>query len=321
MDSVLILSKIAQSLDNKLAEAYKLRGDYYSYKGAIQKAIDEYDHALSINPNFSDAYLGKGSIYQLDDYVKSIDNYQKASALNHGKELPDLLRTISMEYFSAGFSDKAKSFYAQALALDGDSSQYLDYLGFAEYIHFNYDKALKYMFRAYSMDTSNIDISYDIAYIYMFQNKFELSLKYFKNNIDTLNFHRSFVYAQLHHIGWALWENGQRKKAELFFNKQLEYSEGIIQQKRPWGQKLYPYFDIAGVYAFKGDKENAYKYLNLFNKRQTMPLWILIYLKDDPLFNKIRHEPAFQQIARDIEVKYQAEHERVGKWLEEQGML
>ncbi len=32
-------------------------------------------------------------------------------------------------------------------------------------------------------------------------------------------------------------------------------------------------------------------------------------------------EPEFQQIVRDVEAKYQAEHERVRKWLEENDML
>ena len=44
-------------------------------------------------------------------------------------------------------------------------------------------------------------------------------------------------------------------------------------------------------------------------------------MKTDPLFNSIRNEPEFKQIASDIEAKYQAEHERVRKWLEEQRML
>jgi hypothetical protein len=44
-------------------------------------------------------------------------------------------------------------------------------------------------------------------------------------------------------------------------------------------------------------------------------------MRTDPLFNSIRNEPEFQQIVRDIEAKYQAEHERVRKWLEESGQL
>jgi hypothetical protein len=35
----------------------------------------------------------------------------------------------------------------------------------------------------------------------------------------------------------------------------------------------------------------------------------------------MRNEPEFQQIVWDVNAKYQAEHNRVGKWLEEQKML
>jgi hypothetical protein len=52
-----------------------------------------------------------------------------------------------------------------------------------------------------------------------------------------------------------------------------------------------------------------------------MPLWMIANMKNDPLFDKIRGEPEFQQIVKDVEAKYQAEHERVGVWLEKEGML
>jgi hypothetical protein len=39
------------------------------------------------------------------------------------------------------------------------------------------------------------------------------------------------------------------------------------------------------------------------------------------MFDSIRSEERFQKILQNMESKYQAEHERVRKWLEEQGML
>ena len=78
MDSVLILSDIALTFDNKLAEAYTIRGDYYANKGIINKAIDEYDKSIKLNPNSWEAYYGKGNMYSSDDLVNSIDNYQKS---------------------------------------------------------------------------------------------------------------------------------------------------------------------------------------------------------------------------------------------------
>jgi hypothetical protein len=116
-------------------------------------------------------------------------------------------------------------------------------------------------------------------------------------------------------------QNGYKKEAEYFFNEQIKYSNRINELKRP-ENGLYTYYDLAGVYAFRGDKEKAYENLKIFNQKQIrMSLWVVTYIKNDPLFNSIRNESEFQQIARDIEAKYQAEHERVRKWLEENNLL
>jgi len=73
--------------------------------------------------------------------------------------------------------------------------------------------------------------------------------------------------------------------------------------------------------AFIGDRVKAYESLQIFNRKPRISSWMVSLIKTDPLFDNIRNEPEFQQIARDIEAKYQAEHERVKKWLEEQGTL
>jgi hypothetical protein len=75
------------------------------------------------------------------------------------------------------------------------------------------------------------------------------------------------------------------------------------------------------VYAFRGEKDRAYENLRLFNELERIPLWWLDLFRIDPLFDPIRDEPEFQQILRDVEAKYQAEHERVRQWLEENDML
>ena len=43
-------------------------------------------------------------------------------------------------------------------------------------------------------------------------------------------------------------------------------------------------------------------------------------IKHDLIFSGIRNEERFQKIVQRVEAKYLAEHERVRKWLEEQGM-
>ena len=76
-------------------------------------------------------------------------------------------------------------------------------------------------------------------------------------------------------------------------------------------------YDLAATYAFLGDKIKAYQHLDEFNKRNFYQLWLISYAKHDPLFDSIRNEERFQKILQNMEAKYQAEHERVKKWLEE----
>ncbi len=112
-----------------------------------------------------------------------------------------------------------------------------------------------------------------------------------------------------------------KEEALKYFNLHKEYCLETLKLGRSYSEKLYLNYDLAGIYAFLGEKEKAYVNLRTFNQKERMPLWWLVEIKIDPLFDNIRDEPEFQQILNDVETKYQAEHERVRKWLEENDML
>jgi len=110
-------------------------------------------------------------------------------------------------------------------------------------------------------------------------------------------------------------------KKRLNITLKVEYCNEEIELGRSSAREFYSYYDLAGVYAFRGEKDKAYENLRIFNQRKIEHMWMVRLIKNDPLLNSIRDEEEFQQIVRDVEAKYQAEHERVRKWLEEQGML
>ena len=91
LDSVLILSNKALSIDDKLAEAYNARGTYYAVKGLFEKAFEDVDKAIEINPNDWNAYRSKGVLIDsyLGDYVQSLDNLHKAVKRERGESLPE----------------------------------------------------------------------------------------------------------------------------------------------------------------------------------------------------------------------------------------
>ena len=90
---------------------------------------------------------------------------------------------------------------------------------------------------------------------------------------------------------------------------------------RSIASKLVAHYDLAAVYAFLGDSLNAYHYLDEISSRNKLQLWLISFINNDPLFDSLRDEERFQNIVKDMEAKYQAEHERVRKWLEENAML
>ena len=158
-----------------------------------------------------------------------------------------------------------------------------------------------------------------MGYLYVLKRKHEESLKWFEKYIESAEFRLMLALYSSCYVGWAYWQNGSRNKAEYYFNEQIKYCNKSIELGRRFDE--YAYYYLAGVYAFLGDKEKAFENLRTCYQKEKMTLGMVSLIKDDPLFDKIRGEPEFQQIVKDMEAKYQAEHERVRKWLEEQGML
>jgi TolB-like protein/tetratricopeptide (TPR) repeat protein len=320
MDSCLILVNIALSIDDQLDEAYYIKGYYYFSHGQVENALDNFDKALKINPNYYVAYYLRGEIltYVLNDYVKGIENFYKALNLISGDERPALLRDLGAIYLDVGFIEKAKYYYKEAFLLDEDSVRYLHGLWNLELSMENYEEALKQAKKINEIDTTFL---LDL-YIYSIAGTKEEAYLYAKKLIKSDLIRGSTnTIESLHRIGYALWQVGEYKEAESYFNQQIKYCEESIKLGREWAQVKGDQYDLAATYAFLGDKEKAYKYLDEFNTKKFFQLWWINLAKHDPLFDSIRSEERFQKILQNMEAKYQAEHERVRKWMEEQGEL
>lgn len=66
-------------LNSQDSDAYYNRGLAYYYLKEYQKAIVDYDEAIHLNPQDADAYVGRGNTYNiLKEYQKAIADYTKA---------------------------------------------------------------------------------------------------------------------------------------------------------------------------------------------------------------------------------------------------
>jgi TolB-like protein/tetratricopeptide (TPR) repeat protein len=327
LDSAKILSDLALTYDANLAEAYYVKGLYYWHTGKEEKVLENIDKALEYNPNDWMVYNFNGFYYYIyskqdQDYVKAINNLKKAINLNHGRELPGLLNSLGVVYsLMAGFPEEGEKFFNQALTLNGDSAEYFNALGLVESNYNGFDKSIEYYTRAIKIDSTEGEFV-DLGIVYAYSGRYKESLKYINKYAEWLKENHIVSEGKSHRIAYAYYKNGNKKEADYWFNEQKRYCEESINNKRFSGQiSLTSYYDLACVYAFRGEKQKAYENLKVLGQLKIFPKWWLDLIKRDPLLENLRGEPEFRRIVDDIETKYQAEHERVRKWLEEQGML
>lgn len=317
-DSILILANRAIDYDSQLAEAYRLRGTCYLETGKIEQAEEEFDKAIELDPNDWESYLHKGRIshYQLENFAEGIANYLEGMKRTRGKEYPYFLMSIGHAYQWAGFFDQTKKYYTDVLSILGDSVSYFANLSFIEFSKGNLENALNYTKKAKAIDTTYYT---DLGLICSALSNNKELYHYYKKYIEATTKSEYIPTAGAHRIGLCYWKLGNFKEANYYFNQQIKYSQKLIKLQRLFSDS-HPYYDLAATYAFLGNKDEAYKNLDILKKRKSFAQWWVVFLKNDPLFDNIRKESRFQEIVSEIESKYLAEHERTRKRLLELGI-
>ena len=155
----------------------------------------------------------------------------------------------------------------------------------------------------------------------MHNGQFKESLKYYEKFIELSDASdRGWTYwREILGVAYVYYRNGYKKEADYYFDETINFYEQVIKINRQ-SRLMTAYYVLAAVYAIRGEKDKAYENLRGFNLLPILGSRVM-YLKNDPWWDNIKNEPEFQQSVREWVLKYQAEHERVRKWLEENDML
>ncbi len=317
---MLLLSNNALSYDNQLSEAYVFRGWYHQERGNPELAIEEYNKAIQLNPNDWFAYYLKGDAYGSENLVEKIENRHIAMSLNRGQQLPEIINHLINNYCQAGFLEEAEYFTQESFKLHRDSSLYYGNLHFIEATRGNYYKAIE-LLKKQNLLNEDRGINQYLGYYSTMIEVYEKALEYFKIVLENPDLYSKMNLFAIHRIGLAYWNSGYKEEGEYFFNEQIKILNEINALGRGIGDSIRTSYDLAAVYSFLGEKEKAYHLLERFYKPSVAGLYGVNLIKMDPFFKTIREEPRFQEIINEKEAKYQAEHERVRQWLEENDML
>jgi TolB-like protein len=309
-DSALILADKALSYDKQLFEAHILRGNYFGRKRDLDRAMEEYDKALAINPNSWEAYYEKGKLFFNIDRIKTIENYQKAASINRGSELPDIKFQIASVYLMSGFYEKTKDIALEVLKLDGDSVRYLSHVSTAEWYLGNSQKCFELRERAYKMDSTRSMILQQFVEYYFLTRQWGKALKAWEKYYSVAG-SDSIILPSI--SGYIYLKNGYRKEAE-------DISNDLIKKNNN-NNSIWGYEQLAVAYIIRGENvkaiENLYYWTDV--DKPEKETFLLVEFLNFPWFDNLRNDPEFQKIASEMKTTFQAEHERVRKWLVERG--
>jgi lipoprotein NlpI len=107
----------AISLDPKYASAYNNRGNAYKNKGNYDRAIADYNEAIRLDPKYALAYRNRGNAYKdKHDYDRAVADYTEAIRLNPQDAKAYARRGVA--YRDKGDNDRAIADFSEAIGLD-----------------------------------------------------------------------------------------------------------------------------------------------------------------------------------------------------------
>lgn len=124
-----------------------------------QKALENFNKAIELNPKYSQAWSGLGSIYSiLNDYNKSIEYFNKAIEFDEKDDYA--LFGIGWAYYDLKNYDKAIEYFNKSVELNPQNSSNWFSLATTYRICEDYDKAIEYFNKAIEIDSKD-DMSWN----------------------------------------------------------------------------------------------------------------------------------------------------------------
>jgi tetratricopeptide (TPR) repeat protein len=102
IDGCTAVIQSVQETSEKLATAFDNRGVAYKLKGQYDRALQDYEQAIRLNPSNANAYNNRGIIYRIKgEYGRAIADYDEAIWLKNG-DFPAAYYNRALAYADKG---------------------------------------------------------------------------------------------------------------------------------------------------------------------------------------------------------------------------
>jgi len=283
LDSIMSTGQKALSLNSNSVDALIILASYYQSQ-EDQKSTELFlQKGQAISPNNFEVNWELGKYYTVSDPEKSVRFLKRSLRLNPlSVWTPLVYNNLGNTYLTICDFEKAESYFKKTMALSNNSSaSAFAIFGLSvTYQRMNLaDSVFKYTDMGIRLGDNNVIYFKAETYCYL-KNDCAKAAELYENLWNKIHIH-NFE----HRWAIALWKAG--KKPEL---AQQLFDSSFAREKilHPMG------YDLAGMYAYKGDKENAYRILKEVDWNWGMPYLIKI----DPLFDNLRNDKEFKDLVQ-----------------------
>ena len=301
-NTILSLLNKALSLEPNLADGYWIRGRYYRNSGKLSKAVEDLKKAIEINPNNALAFRYLGTIYFVKrNYIEALTNLKKAEKLERGNELTQLFSDIGQVYISVDDFDKGERYFEASIRLQPNFIEGYQNLIWALIRQGKFEDAYNYASQLLSLYPEHTVSHGLMAEVLANFGRYQEAEEYYRKWLDKSNLLGEDRIFNRHRFALILWKNGKEEDAEKLFRKHIEICKSSIESGGLYGKSLGAY-DLAGIYAFLGDKSEAYRWLRIYENDEF--IWgYHRYILIDQLFETLWYDPEFKNIIDRVQHK------------------
>jgi Tfp pilus assembly protein PilF len=160
-------------------ETYSIRGYVLFEMGQFDKALEDYDRAIALNPSYFEAYNNRGIAFdEMGQYINAMKDFEKAIALNPSHF--EAYYNFGTTYGKTSQFDKAVEAFNRAIALNPNYAYAYGGRGLA-YSHLGqYESALNDLHRALALDYNYAKAYVDRGNLYIKTGNKELAVTDFQ---------------------------------------------------------------------------------------------------------------------------------------------
>lgn len=293
---------------------------YYINTNEFRLAIPYLEKALDYNPNASSVVLILSDLYAqaVPDTHKYLTYALKGIKLNI--EANDSISksfiylNLSNALVQNGFTKEASTYIEESLKYA--SNRYNTYLkNFIDYaINKDLKSLRKKMLIEWQKDTTQADITQELAKTYYFQEDYENALLYYEKYIKILSTNKIDLYpAENLKIAYTYKRMGFSNKAEKYINKYKDYLEK--------DESIYREASLAMLYLYENKPDKAIEAYDKFSSQDGFQYWVLLFMKEDPLLKQLQNHPKYDETIEKIEVQFWEKHQILEETLKKEKLL